>query len=92
MGCGASMDAMLAARRVGAAGHVHGVDLSADMLACAGANAAAAGLGHVSLHHAPAEALPLAGGSVDVVLARSRNARTTKPNMLVADMRALRPA
>lgn len=68
LGCGAGMDTIFIGRQVGPSGHVHGLDLSAEMLECARANVVAAGLGNVTLHHAPAEAVPLGDGSVDVVV------------------------
>ena len=68
LGCGAGMDTILAGRQVGPAGHVHSLDLSAEMLEAAHANVAAAGLPNVTFHHAPAEALPLGGNSADVVI------------------------
>ncbi len=68
LGCGAAMDTILSARQVGPTGHVYGLDLSEAMLECARANVAAAGLGNVTLHRAPAEEIPVEGGSVDVVV------------------------
>ncbi|MDE3089314.1 MAG: methyltransferase domain-containing protein [Chloroflexota bacterium] len=68
LGCGAAMDTILAARQVGESGHIHSLDLSDAMLECARANVVAAGLGNVTFHCAPAEEIPLADGSVDVVV------------------------
>ncbi len=68
LGCGAGMDAIIIGCQVGPSGHVHGLDLSAEMLECARANVVAAGLGNVTLHHAPAETVPLGDGSVDGVV------------------------
>jgi arsenite methyltransferase len=68
LGCGAGMDTIIIGCQVGPSGHVHGLDLSAEMLECARAHVVAAGLGNVTLHHAPAEAVPLGDGSVDVVV------------------------
>ncbi|HLB48148.1 MAG TPA: methyltransferase domain-containing protein [Anaerolineales bacterium] len=68
LGCGAGMDTILMARQVGTAGWVYGLDLSAEMLECARANIAIAGLDNVTFYHAPAENVPLEDGSVDVVI------------------------
>ena len=69
LGCGAGMDALIAAERVGQTGNVLGVDFSSAMLARA--RRAANEAGRHNLHHcqAAAEALPLASASVDVALA-----------------------
>jgi SAM-dependent methyltransferase len=64
LGCGAGLDSLVAARRVGPAGAVVGVDFSAEMLA----TAARAGAPNAAWCRASAEALPLAGGSIDAAL------------------------
>lgn len=68
LGCGAGMDTILIAREVGSIGRVHSLDLSADMLECARANVAVAGLDNVTFHQTPAEDVPLGEGSVDAVI------------------------
>ncbi len=68
LGCGAGMDTILMARQVGPTGCVHSLDLSADMLACARANVAVAGLDNVTFHQTPAEHISLGEGSVDAVI------------------------
>lgn len=72
LGSGAGLDAFIAAAKVGAAGHVHGVDMTKEMIAKARHNAAAfrrrTGLHNVTFHHAQIEAIPLPDASVDVVL------------------------
>jgi arsenite methyltransferase len=72
LGSGAGMDAFLAAQRVGPEGHVHGVDMTKEMLAKARHNAAEfkrrTGLGNVTFHQGQIEAIPLPDASVDVVL------------------------
>jgi SAM-dependent methyltransferase len=66
LGCGAGLDALLAARRTGDGGRVVGVDFSADMLRRARDTTHEAP--RVLLARAAAERLPLADGSVDTVL------------------------
>ena len=68
IGCGAGTDLLLAARRIGPSGHAIGVDMTEAMRDRARASAAAAGLTNVEVHQADATALPLADGSVDVVI------------------------
>ncbi len=67
VGCGTGSLALVAKRRVGPAGAVHGIDASPEMVAQAHAKAVRAGL-DVAFQVARAEALPFADGSVDVVL------------------------
>ena len=52
LGCGAGLDSLLAARRVGPSGRVFGVDMTREMVEKARRNAAALGLTDVELHHA----------------------------------------
>jgi arsenite methyltransferase len=68
LGSGAGFDALLAARRVGSAGRVIGVDMTDAMLAKARGNAALSGLANVEFRKGDIEALPVEDNSVDVVL------------------------
>lgn len=72
LGSGAGMDAFLAAQRVGPEGHVHGVDMTREMLAKARHNAAEfrrrTGLDNVTFHQGQIEAIPLPEATIDVVL------------------------
>jgi SAM-dependent methyltransferase len=68
LGCGAGLDSLIAARRVGSTGRVIGVDFSASMLIRARHNAVTMGLDNLQFLEADAERLPLADGSIDVVL------------------------
>ena len=69
LGSGAGVDAILAARAVGPAGRVLGVDMTAEMLARARANAAAVGLANVEFREGRLESLPVDDASVDAVTA-----------------------
>jgi arsenite methyltransferase len=69
LGCGAGMDALIAAERVGQTGNVLGVDFSPPMLARARRAANEAGRYNLRYCQAAAEALPLASASVDAALA-----------------------
>jgi SAM-dependent methyltransferase len=67
--CGAGMDLLLAARRVGPDGRAIGVDLTAAMVARARRAVAAAGLGdRIDVVQGAYEALPVPDASVDVLL------------------------
>lgn len=68
LGSGAGFDCFLAARAVGPAGYVVGVDMTPDMLARARANAAKSGVANVEFRLGEIEHLPVADASVDVVL------------------------
>ena len=68
LGCGAGTDLLIAAQMTGPEGRAIGVDMTASMLATAGASAEAMGLANVELHEALIESLPLEPASVDVVI------------------------
>jgi SAM-dependent methyltransferase len=68
LGCGAGLDALTAAARLGQRGDVIGIDFSADMLRRAQRAQEAGDAGRLVLCRASAEALPLQDGSVDVAL------------------------
>ncbi|HJV22797.1 MAG TPA: arsenite methyltransferase [Holophagaceae bacterium] len=72
LGSGAGLDVFIAAAKVGATGHVHGVDMTKEMVMKARQNAASfrrrTGLDTVTFHHANIEAIPLPDASVDVVI------------------------
>lgn len=68
IGSGAGIDALYAARRVGAEGRVIGLDMTPSMLERARRSAAAAGLPQVEFRQGQAEAMPVEDGTVDVIL------------------------
>jgi arsenite methyltransferase len=69
VGAGAGFDAFIAARQVGEAGRVVGVDMTPEMLEKSRATAELLGLGQVEFRRGLAEALPVADWWADVVLA-----------------------
>jgi arsenite methyltransferase len=92
LGSGAGMDSLLAARRVGRAGKVIGVDVTEAMLAKARRNASALGSENVEFRRAEAADLPLPDGSVDVVISNGVfNLCLDKPGVLAEVFRALKP-
>jgi arsenite methyltransferase len=68
LGAGAGFDAFLAARAVGTSGRVIGVDMTPEMVTKARANAKRGGYPQVEFRLGEIEALPVADGSVDVIL------------------------
>jgi ubiquinone/menaquinone biosynthesis C-methylase UbiE len=71
-GCGPGHLARELARRVGAAGHVHGVDINAEFVARARARAEEAGLAsRLSFHHVTSDRLPLDDASIDRVICKN---------------------
>ena len=68
LGSGAGFDAFLAARAVGPSGRVIGVDMTPEMLTKARANARKGGYAQVEFRLGEIEALPVADGTVDVVI------------------------
>ena len=68
VGCGGGMDLLLAALHVGPAGRAIGVDMTAEMRARAAGGAESCGLRNVDVRDGDATQLPVADGSVDVVI------------------------
>jgi SAM-dependent methyltransferase len=96
LGSGAGFDVFIAAARVGAGGHVHGVDMTKEMVARARQNAAAfkrrTGLANVTFHLGQIEALPLPDASVDAVLSNCVvNLSPDQPRVWKEIVRVLKP-
>jgi SAM-dependent methyltransferase len=68
IGCGACMDLLLAARRVGPDGHAIGVDMTENMVESARSSAAACGLKQVEVLNGDATRLPIPDAAADVVI------------------------
>jgi len=92
IGCGAGVDVLVAALRVGAKGRVCGIDATPAMVAKAAATAATAGLGNVEIREAQADALPFPDRSFDVVISNGvLNLALDKPRVFAELFRVLRP-
>jgi SAM-dependent methyltransferase len=91
--CGAGMDLMIAARRVGPCGRAIGVDMTPAMRECAQASADEAGLGaRVDIRAGFYESLPVEDGSIDVVISNGvLNLAPDKSRVLAEIARVLRP-
>jgi len=68
LGSGAGLDSFLAAKKVGAAGKVIGVDMTEEMIGKAKDNAAKHGYGNVEFKLGDIEKLPVPDNSVDVII------------------------
>jgi arsenite methyltransferase len=92
LGSGAGLDSLLAARKVGPAGRVVGIDFTPEMVARARRNMEAMGLANVEFLEAPVESIPLAGGTADVAICNGLfNLCPDKPAALAEVFRVLKP-
>lgn len=92
LGCGAGIDTLLAARRVGPTGRAIGLDMLPAMVARARHHAELAGLGNAEFMEGQMEAVPLPDGSVDVVVSNGAiNLAARKSRVLAEAFRVLRP-
>lgn len=92
LGCGAGIDLLLAAKKVGPGGHVIGVDLSEMMLDRARANIERAGVHNVELRQGAMEELPVVSGSIDWVISNCVvNLSPDKAQVFAEIHRVLRP-
>ena len=92
LGSGAGADVLISARRVGPGGRVIGLDMTDEMLDLARANAARAGVTNAEFVKGHIEDIPLADGSVDVVISNCViNLSADKAAVLAEVARVLRP-
>ena len=92
LGSGAGIDCFLAAREVGPAGQVIGVDMTPDMLERARTTAGRVGAGNVEFRLGEIEHLPVADASVDCVISNCVvNLSPDKTGVFREALRVLRP-
>jgi arsenite methyltransferase len=92
VGCGGGIDSLVAAKMVGAAGHVIGVDMTPGMLEKARASGVAAGVANVEFREGFGEALPVEDGWADVVISNGvLNLMPDKDAALQEMARVLKP-
>jgi arsenite methyltransferase len=92
IGCGAGMDLLLAARRVGPKGKAIGIDMTDAMVERARASAAAAGLTQVEVRKGDATSLPVEDSSIDVIISNGvLNLVPEKQPAFAEIVRVLRP-
>jgi arsenite methyltransferase len=92
VGCGAGIDSLIAAKKVGPEGRVIGVDMTPSMLEKARQGAKEAGLRNVEFREGYAEALPVEDGWADVVISNGvLNLMPDKAAALEEMSRVLKP-
>ena len=92
LGSGAGADVLISARRVAPTGKAIGLDMTDEMLELARANAMAAGVENVDFVKGYIEEIPLADGTVDVVISNCViNLSGDKPAVILEAARVLRP-
>jgi len=91
LGSGGGIDCFLAAQSVGSSGRVIGVDMTPDMVSRARKTAAQAGYSNVDFRLGEIEHLPVADGTVDVILSNCViNLSPDKPQVFREAFRVLR--
>jgi len=92
LGSGAGLDVLLSAKRVSPGGHAYGVDMTDEMLARANENRKRADVENATFLRGTIEHVPLAAGSVDVVISNCViNLAADKDAVLREAYRVLRP-
>ncbi|MCP4327850.1 MAG: arsenite methyltransferase [Alphaproteobacteria bacterium] len=92
LGSGGGFDCFLAAQQVGPDGMVIGVDMTPEMVARARANAVREGYKNVDFRLGELENLPVADGSVDVIISNCVvNLSPDKPQVFAESFRVLKP-
>ena len=92
LGSGGGIDCFIAARQVGPAGRVIGVDMTDEMLALANTNKAKVGAENVEFRTGEIEALPVADATADVIISNCViNLSTDKDRVLREAFRVLKP-
>lgn len=92
LGSGGGIDCFLAGKKVGASGHVIGVDMTPDMIDRARSNLEKVGAANVEFRLGEIEHLPVADASVDVVISNCViNLSTDKPQVFREVFRVLKP-
>lgn len=92
LGSGGGFDCFLAARQVGDAGHVIGVDMTPEMISKARANAKKGGYLNTEFRLGEIENLPVADATVDVIISNCViNLSPNKPRVFTECFRVLKP-
>jgi SAM-dependent methyltransferase len=92
LGAGAGFDCFLAAKAVGETGRVIGVDMTPEMVSKARESARKGGYRNVEFRLGEIEHLPVADGSVDIIISNCViNLSPDKPQVFADAFRVLRP-
>lgn len=91
LGCGGGFDCFLAAKQVGAKGFIIGVDMTSEMISKARKNVVESGFVNVDIRLGEIENLPVADGSVDVIISNCViNLSPNKPRVFAEAFRVLK--
>jgi len=92
LGAGGGFDAFIAARKVGAAGRVIGVDMTPEMLAKSRDNAAKSNTSNVEFRLGQIENIPVADNTIDAIISNCViNLSPDKPQVFREAFRVLKP-
>ena len=92
LGCGAGLDVLLSARRVGPSGKAYGLDMTGEMLDLARAHAEQGGADNAEFLLGQIEAIPLPANSVDVIISNCViNLSVDRTAVFAESFRVLRP-
>ena len=92
IGSGAGIDTFIAARKVGPAGHVIGLDMTPEMLERARINQQLLGLANVEFREGTMEQIPLDDASVEVIISNGVINLSTEKGMTFRELyRVLKP-
>ena len=92
LGSGGGIDVLISAKRVGASGHVYGLDMTDEMLALAEKNRAEAGVTNVEFLKGNIESIPLPDNTVDVIISNCViNLSADKDSVIREAFRVLKP-
>ncbi|HEX9617212.1 MAG TPA: methyltransferase domain-containing protein [Anaerolineales bacterium] len=92
VGSGAGIDTFIAARKVGPAGHVIGLDMTVEMRERARSNQKIVGLTNVEFREGKVEEIPLEDASVDVIISNGVINLSTEKGQAFREMyRVLKP-
>ena len=92
LGSGPGLDCFLAAKAVGAGGHVIGLDMTDEMLKLANENKTKLGARNVEFRKGEMESMPVADGEVDVIISNCViNLSPDKDAVFGESFRALKP-
>ncbi|HEY7259920.1 MAG TPA: methyltransferase domain-containing protein [Trebonia sp.] len=89
LGCGAGLDALLAARHVGPARRIIGVDITPEMIVLARRHAAEAAVTNAEFRLGTIEDLPVPDSSIDVVISNCAGSLSPAKDRLLAEARRI---
>jgi ubiquinone/menaquinone biosynthesis C-methylase UbiE len=92
IGCGAGMDSLIAARKVGDAGKVIGVDMTPEMIQKSRSNAERSGLDNIEFTEDYSEQLPVPTDWADVIISNGAINLSPDKDLVFSEMfRVLKP-